>query len=422
MSTATKRPPAVVLGLGQNGLATVRALGRAGIPVIGIDEDCNQPTARTRYCQRMTCSGVRKGHSQLLQTLEDLGKTLAEPAVLFPSGDMSLTLASEHRARLARYYRFRLPDHETIQLVLDKVAFHRFGEAHGFPMPRTLPVTADLDVARAAKTLQFPCIVKPRQPNSAWRRHFPDQKALECAQPAELAGMVRRLRAIHPDLLIQEIIPGPDSRLEFSLTYLDGEGQPLGMFTGRKLRQCPPGLGTSCLAESYWNPEVAELTLNVLRALNYHGYGSIEFKRHPADGTLRLIEVTARTWFPHGLATACGVNLPLIAYRELIGLPVTPAFDFPDGVRWIHEERDLRVAWSAWRRGTLSLHDWWASYRGRRTYALTALDDPGPLLALGTSLVRRGARWAGHGFRRAQRGTGTTVHASTGYANRKDSV
>jgi predicted ATP-grasp superfamily ATP-dependent carboligase len=398
---ASGKPAAVVLGLGQNGLATVRALGRAGITVLGVDENCTQPTAQSRYCERIVCPGFRESGTTLLRGLEELGKRLPEPAVLFPSGDMSLLLVSEQRDRLARYFRFRLPDRETVRLVLDKAAFQRFGEEHGIPLPRTVTVHPDLDVEREIPGLLFPCIVKPVQPNTAWRQRFRDQKLFECADAATLVDTVNRLRAIHPDLLIQELVPGGEDRLEFSLTYIDGKGQPLGMFTGRKLRQFPPRFGTSCLAESRWSPEVAELTLKVLRALDYQGYGSVEFKRHPADGKLRVIEVTARTWFPHGLATACGVNLPLIAYRELTGSPVEPPTAFAEGVRWIHEERDVRVAWSAWRNGTLSLGDWWTSYRGRRTYALSALDDPAPMFALGRSLAGRGLRGLAGGLRRS---------------------
>src|SRR5262249_43329764 len=49
--------PAVVLGLGQNGLATVRALARMGVPVIGIDSDLEQPGAHTRYARKVHCPG-----------------------------------------------------------------------------------------------------------------------------------------------------------------------------------------------------------------------------------------------------------------------------------------------------------------------------------------------------------------------------
>jgi hypothetical protein len=37
----------------------------------------------------------------------------------------------------------------------------------------------------------------------------------------------------------------------------------------------------------------------------------------------------------------------------------------------------------------LSAREWLSSYRGRRTYALAAWDDPGPILVALTRLLRR---------------------------------
>jgi hypothetical protein len=38
-----------------------------------------------------------------------------------------------------------------------------------------------------------------------------------------------------------------------------------------------------------------------------------------------------RTWFPHGLGTASGVNLLYVWYRDAIGLPPLPSPDFVEG-------------------------------------------------------------------------------------------
>src|SRR5262245_40818174 len=86
---------AIVLGLGQNGLATVRDLARQGIPVIGVDANLKQATAHTRLCRKVVCADFRG--EGLLQCLLDLGRTLPAKGILFPSGDISLDLVSERR-------------------------------------------------------------------------------------------------------------------------------------------------------------------------------------------------------------------------------------------------------------------------------------------------------------------------------------
>lgn len=386
-------PPAVVLGLGQNGLATVRALGRKGVPVIGVDSRLEQPTARSRYCLAVGCDDVRTEEG-LLPTLLAIGRALRHPGVLFPSGDLNLLVISENQEALAPYFRFALPSKDTIRLVLDKKAFYDWAAREGFRVPRTWTVGPDGPGA-LAREISYPAILKPYLRDARWRaRH--DVKLYQVSSPEDLMRRWTALARDHADLLLQECIPGGDSQLVFSLTYLDRCRQPVAMFTGRKLRQFPPRFGTSSLAESRWDPEVAAHSLAVLEALHYRGYGSVEFKRDPRDGRLYMIEVTARTWYPHGLATRCGVNLPYLAYCELLGLPADRPQRFVDGMRWIDEDRDPRSALQYHREGELGLREWLASYAGPRTYAIAARDDPGPLLHLAARTGRGALRALGH--------------------------
>jgi predicted ATP-grasp superfamily ATP-dependent carboligase/peptidoglycan/xylan/chitin deacetylase (PgdA/CDA1 family) len=377
--------PGVVLGLGQNGLATVRALGRKGVPVIGLEAKLDRPTARSRYCIPMLRPDVRSEQG-LLDALVDLGRALPHKGVLFPSGDLNLLAVSEHRARLAPYYHVALPEPEAVRLILDKQAFYRWAEARGFAIPRTHVLRGE-DPRPLARDLRYPVLVKPHLRDAGWRGTH-GVKLFEVHSPDELLRTVDALALHHPQLLLQEYVPGPEDQLVFSLTYLDAQLEPLGMFTGRKLRQFPPRFGTSSLAQSCRDPEVVEHSLAILRALSYRGYGSVEFKRDPRDGRLRIIEVTGRTWYPHGLATACGVNLPYLAYRDLLGHPVERVTSFADGVKWIEEDRDLRAALQWRAEGHFRLGAWLGSYRGRRVWAISAVDDPRPGLHLARQWTR----------------------------------
>jgi hypothetical protein len=44
--------PAYVLWLGPTGLTIARALGRYGIPVVGLHHDPKEPAILSRYCRR----------------------------------------------------------------------------------------------------------------------------------------------------------------------------------------------------------------------------------------------------------------------------------------------------------------------------------------------------------------------------------
>jgi D-aspartate ligase len=380
------RPAAVVVGLNINGLGTVRALGRQGIPVIAITSASGEPSEFTRFAVRkVRRPDLKASDDAVVAALLELAPTLQGPAVVFPSGDLYLQGISEHRDELAAHYLFPFPDRETVRLVGDKVRFYRFCQEHGFPIPRTWFPSGPDDIPAIARDVAYPCVVKPSVAGAKWRqRGF---KLLPARSPDELAAQYRLAHEVWPSHIIQEVTPGPDSALHFSLTYLDGDHAPLAMFTGRKLRQWIPHYGISSMAISELNPEVAALSLDILRALDYTGYGSVEYKRHAVTGQLLMTEVTMRTWYPHALSERLGINLPYLAYCHLHGFDAGPRpTGFEAGVKWIDEEGDFRSALHYWRHGELSLGEWVRSYRGKKKWALFVSDDLRPGLVFAAQL------------------------------------
>lgn len=383
--------PAVVIGLGVNGLGTVRALGRRGVPAIAITNGSGEPAEHTRFARKIALPAI-SDPAALIECLVSLGKTLEAKSIVFPSGDLSLGYVSEHRAALEPFYHLPMPSHDVVDLILSKTRFYHFAQDHGLPIARTFFPTGPEDAEQIGREIAYPCLIKPSIATHEWR--IRGLKILQCNDASELNANYRMAWEIHRDLIVQEVTPGPDSALSFSLTYLDRGGIPLAMFTGRKVRQYVPHFGISSLAESLWDPEIADQTERTLAALDYSGYGSVEFKRHALTGEYLMTEVTGRTWYPHALSERCGINLPWIAYSDLVlGARAPVPESYPDRVKWIDEVGDFRSALWYWRRGELSLAEWRKSYAGKRYWALTAGDDIGPIVALAWQFVVRLASW-----------------------------
>ncbi|PWU23165.1 MAG: hypothetical protein C5B48_09100, partial [Candidatus Rokuibacteriota bacterium] len=151
--TATHQAVAVVLGLGQNGMATCRALGRLGIPVVAIDSDLEQASAQTRYATKIKCADFLSGGPGLVECLEEIGRGLPRKGVLFPSGDLNQALVSEHREQLREYFHIAMPPQHVVEMFLNKKLFYQFAMKHGFPIPQTFfPSDAD-DLERIADRL-----------------------------------------------------------------------------------------------------------------------------------------------------------------------------------------------------------------------------------------------------------------------------
>ena len=100
-------PVAVVLGLRENGLGVVRALGRQGVPTIAVDDTVDRFYTKTRYARRVACEDFYG--TGLIDRLCELGKNLGEGSVLIPTNDQTVAFVSRYRHRLEAAYRHSLP-------------------------------------------------------------------------------------------------------------------------------------------------------------------------------------------------------------------------------------------------------------------------------------------------------------------------
>ena len=321
---ATSPRPAVVLNVGWvPGISTVHALGRAGVPVHAVDYRPDALGFRSRYLAGAHVSPRRlDDEAGFVRFLADLGDRLGDPAPLFALDDDDLNVVARRRDVVGDRFLYPFPNWETLGPIQDKRHQVERARELGVPVPRTSQGPTE--------ELGFPVLVKPFQPG-AFRRRF-GVKAFRCENADELADAWERARPYDP--LVWELIPGGDRELYTLGSYLARDGRALGLFCGRKLLQDPPGVGNARVAESVWADEVVEQGLALLRGLGFHGPSQVEFKRDPRDGVYKLIEVNPRLWQWHGLAPRCGVNLALIAYRDLLGESQEPQRMRPGRVRW----------------------------------------------------------------------------------------
>jgi predicted ATP-grasp superfamily ATP-dependent carboligase len=218
--------------------------------------------------------------------------------------------------------------------VLERVQSKRHqletAEAIGFPVPRTFHPASREEALAAGEEVGYPLLVKPSA-NVDFKRLYARQ-AFRCENVTELEEAYG-LAAPH-EPMVQEFIPGGDRELYTLGSYLTPEGEALGLFCGRKLRQTRGYMGSARTGEAIWVGEVVDQGVELLRALAFHGISQVEMKRDPRDGQYKLIEVNPRLWQWHGLAAACGVDLPWIAYRHLTGDPLPPVRMHDEGKLW----------------------------------------------------------------------------------------
>lgn len=389
----SRRPRAVIAQLDNFvGLQTARLLAGNGVRVIGVARDPKAPYSRTNRVERVVTT--RWGDDDaVVDALVALGKDLGEKAVLFPTSDIVVRAASRQRSILSEYYHLAMPEHDTVEMLMNKARFLEFALREQLPIPPTRLLHSPADAERAAKELAYPCVLKPALRSARWDQgsRLKGYKVFDSREFLDVYGRVAGLA----DLLIaSEWIPGGEDHLYSCNFYYDARSRPLCSFVARKLRQWPPETGDSSLGEEVADERVRDIALDMFGRVGYHGLGYLEVKKSASTGQYYAIEANiARPTGRSALAEFCGVDLVYTMYCEKVGLPL-PEHRLRQrfvGGKWIDDLSDTRSAYYRWRRGELTIRQWLRSRRGPKWHAIWSLRDPLPfVLELARFLWRRG--------------------------------
>ncbi|MBA2730495.1 MAG: carboxylate--amine ligase [Euzebyaceae bacterium] len=395
------RPPAIVIGLDcLQGLQSARILSARGVPVVGIAKDRAHYATATRACESILIADT--GGPALTDLLERLGPSFRSRPVLFPCQDKNVLLLSRDRHRLEPWYRIALAPNDVVETLMDKASFYDYAQKAGLPLPPTYVLRDRADAERAAAELPYPSILKPSVRLREWSRHT-KLKALIAEEPRQLLEHYDLFSQWASVLVAQQLIRGGDSAHVTCNSYYDRRGEPLVIFTTRKIRQWPPRTGQACSSEEVRDDEAVDLTLRVFGGIGYHGLGYLETKRDAVTGQHSIIEANVgRPTGRSATAEAADVELLYTMYCDAVGLPLpVNRKQRYLGVKWLHLLRDLQASGYHWRRGELTVREWWRSISGPRTHAIASWRDPLPFVKAVRSAVPGLPRTTGAARRRA---------------------
>jgi len=302
----TPRPPAIVVAGHTMALAVVRALGEAGVPVVVMHYDARDFAQASRYA----IASIKVPHpmrdedgfvAALLARARELGGS-----VVFPVSDDSTVALSRHKAVLEAHYRVACPDWEVTRRFIDKARTYAIAESCGVPSPRTTTPSTEQELLDAAAGLGYPVLLKPAESHRFYERFR--RKMVRAETPSVLLGAYRAAVDAGLSVMVQELIPGPDSAVVNYNAYVWG-GRPLVEFTARQLRKAPPELGSPRVAVSAHIPAVLGPGRRILAGLAFGGFACTEFKQDSRDGVYRLMEVNGRHNLSGLLAVRCGCLL-----------------------------------------------------------------------------------------------------------------
>jgi D-aspartate ligase len=364
----------------------LRCFDGSGIPVVLATPHVDEVMLASRFAKHQRVIASFDDEASVVADLEALAHTFSVRPVLFYGNDRQLLVISRNRERLARGYRFTMPPADVVEAMVDKGQFARCAEAHGLPVP----VTAG---AHDADRVPLPCVIKPNV-HIGWFTHkelFADgpKKALIATTPDELRAIRAGVSAFTDDFVVQQYIPGGEDQIYSYHAYVDAGGGIHGRFAGKKIRTFPREAGISTYLGLVKDPRVLAIGDRTVAALGIVGPVKIDLKRHADTGELFVLEVNARFNLWHYLGAASGINLPRIAYADLVGDPILTPTEYETNIHWLSFGDDLRSFLRSYHpAGDLGWLDWLSSLRGKKIYDVFAWRDPLPWIATMLEQVR----------------------------------
>jgi len=386
---------AVVLGMGPVALTIVRALGRRGVKVFGVSSCRSEATLSSKYCKGLGIADPVHASEKLREILLSFAKRkYGTKKVLYPSGDEYVAFIVDNDNWLKSYYLYPELCPDVAKLFLSKRHFYTLCRRSFVPTAQTFFPTTISEARALIGKIPFPCFLKPEYYH-LWREEFGLTKGFLCQNAKEYTQNLDKVAHLIGSILVQEVIEGLESNLRFLITYIGRNGEPLGLFTGRKIRQYPAQFGTGCAAMSSYEPELVEPSLNLLRTAGYKGFAEVEFKWSGRDKQYKAIEVNIRPCRFCALVEGAGVDLLYRSFLDICGCQVSHCERQRDGVAWFFTTRDILAILGGLAKKKLRLSDVTRSYKGPKTWCIWARDDIKPFFTYPVEILVKKLRITG---------------------------
>ena len=391
--------PAIVLCNTVTGIATVRALAECGIEVHACVFGRDDPLHDSRYGVKIPCYHLQNDETGLVEFLLEYSRRLGNRPVVLPTGDAHALLLAKHAAALMPYCRiWRLP-HAQLARIVNKTLLYEAAEAAGVPTIPSLSTPSLTQVMQWSQQHRGPYILKPSYEGDGSCKLPGKNLVLEGRE--QLLAYVRNHGA--ESLVVQRMIRGGDGNIFDCYGLCDSSGRVVTLTSHQRIRQFPPNFGATSMGEipaplpSREEQFLFSATERLFNRVRFHGIFGIEWLREETTGAFYLIDFNARPFLTIGHLLDCGVNLPLLAYRDLIdeSLQDVPPRPPVTRKRWVYISKDIdtfRINRQAGQ-GPRWL-PWLASVASCRSFAYVSMRDPMPGLRSILHIVGRSLRYA----------------------------
>lgn len=339
----------LVLDGNQNqAVAAVRSLAQAGHDVLVGDSTSWSKAGWSRFCHGTFRYPAPQRHAAaFVDQITKIAGAQPGTLVLPMTEATTLPLSQSRDAVFAASGRMVLPAHKDVLRAFDKNETTRLAASLGIAVPKTLLVSNKREAEQARTAMSFPVVLKPRSSeemgaSGAVRTTGRPQYASNKEEfDAAYETMSRRCSSV----LVQEFVDGEGAGY-FALMQ---HGELRMEFAHRRIRDVrPSGSGSAVRVSVKPDPQLREPSLDMLKALNWHGVAMVEFRQQPGKPPV-FMEVNGRFWHSLSLACHAGADFPALLARMAEEGDIEASNGFRAGVRCRWLLGDVRHVAEVWK-------------------------------------------------------------------------
>lgn len=215
--------------------------------------------------------------------------------ILMGCTDDYVDLVSHHKKNLPEYVT-SCPEPELFDFMTNKAEFYTYCDKVGLSHPATVIYNKGEELKIPFK---YPVIIKPAVSQLYWKYPFDGMEKVYTAENYEHAKeIIDRIYASgFPErIVIQDRIPGDDSKMYTMSTYSGADGKVRHMTLGHILLEehTPKGTGSDAAIITVTDDGLFEDIRVFLEGLNYTGYTNWDIKFDERDGKYKAFEANCR--------------------------------------------------------------------------------------------------------------------------------
>ena len=233
--------------------------------------------------------------------------------LLIACSDVYMKLVIKNKKELEKYFLVPYIDEELMNKLVLKEEFYKTCEKYNLDYPKTKICTFD-NYKDFKTNFTYPIIIKPSNSVEYWKSKFEGKKKIFIAQDEnEFRDILNKIynSTYKDNLIIQEYIPGDDTKLRVLNAYVNQEHKVTFMALGHILleEKTPQSIGDYGAIISTYDKALFDKMQKFLEEIKYVGYANFDFKYDERDKKYKLFEINIRQGRSSSFTTVSGKNI-----------------------------------------------------------------------------------------------------------------